>query len=129
MIPQDFIAYCLSKNGAYEDHPFGLESTIIKVKGKIFAQFLKLKDGDIATFNCDKLTGEFYRNLYPNVVVRGYHCPPIQQPYFNSVPLNNTLDDSVIQEMIDHSYNYVVSKLPKYIQKELGETCDDTRNK
>lgn len=121
MEPQDFIAYCLSKSGAYEDYPFGDEVTVIKVKGKIFAQFFKLKGRNTATFNCDRLTGEFYRKLYPDIVVRGWHCPPVQQPYFNTLPLDNILADDAVKEMIDHSYSHVVSKLPKYIQKELEE--------
>lgn len=121
MTPQEGIEYCLTKNSAYEDYPFGLDYTVIKIRGKIFAQFFKLKGRDMATFNCDRLTGEFYRKLYPDVVVRGYHCPPVQQPYFNTVPMDNTLSDDVIAEMIDYSYSYVVSKLPKYVQKELNE--------
>lgn len=119
MTPIDAINYCLSKSGAYEDYPFGLDVTVIKVKGRIFAQFFQLNAKDMATFNCDRLSGEFYRAQYPNIVVRGYHCPPVQQPYFNTLPLDNTLDDETIIEMIDHSYVYVVSKLPKYVQKEL----------
>lgn len=41
MKTEEIIEYCLKKNGAYEDHPFGLESTIIKVEKKIFASFLR----------------------------------------------------------------------------------------
>lgn len=121
MTLQAGIAYCLTKKGAYIDHPFGLESTILKVKGKIFAQFFELNGKNTATFNCDRLTGEFYRQQYPNIVVRGWHCPPVQQPYFNTIPLDNSLNDAIISEMIDHSYAYVVSKLPKYMQRELSE--------
>lgn len=122
------IAYCLNKNGAYDDYPFGLDVTVIKVKGKIFAQFFQLNGRDMATFNCDRLTGEFYRAQYPDIVVRGYHCPPVQQPYFNTLPIDNTLDDDIIVEMIELSYAYVVSKLPKYIQKELKEIGSDQRD-
>lgn len=78
MTPRDFIDYCLLKTGAYEDYPFGLEVTIIKVEGKIFAQFFKLDGKDTATFNADILMSEFYRAQYPNTVVRGWHCPPVQ---------------------------------------------------
>lgn len=119
MNSREFIDYCLAKTGAYDDYPFGLECTIIKVEGKIFAQFFQLNGKDMATFNADRLTSEFYRKQYPNIVVRGWHCPPVQQPYFNTLPVDGTLSDSVIKEMIDNSYNYVVSKLPKYKQKEL----------
>ncbi len=30
---------------------------------------------------------DFYRRMYPGVVVRGYHCPPVQQPYWNTIEL------------------------------------------
>lgn len=128
MTPEDCISYCLTKNGAYDDYPFGLEITIIKVKGKIFAQFFQLKGENMATFNCDMLMGELYRKQYPDIVVRGWHCPPVQQPYFNTVPLDNSLTDDVIKEMIDHSYNRVISKLPKYVQYELKCENNDQGN-
>ncbi len=119
MILEKWMQYCLKKPGAYIDHPFGPESTIIKVEKKIFAQFFVRNEIPFATFNCDMMTGQFYRDLYPNIVVRGYHCPPVQQPYFNTVPLDGTLPEQLVYEMIDHSYAYVTAKLPKYIQKRL----------
>lgn len=121
MTADELIKYCLTKSGAYIDHPFGPDSTIIKVEKKIFAQFFVLKGKETATFNCDMMTGEFYRHLYPNVVVRGYHCPPVQQPYFNTMPLDGSVPDEILTEMIEHSYSVVTAKLPKYVQKKLKE--------
>ena len=125
MTAQQVIDLCLSYKGAYLDHPFGSESTIVKVgktaekPGRIFAQVFVLKGKDTVTLNCERMTGEFYRQLYPGVVVRGYHCPPVQQPYFNTFPLDGKVPDDMIAEMIEHSYQTVVGKLPKYIQKTL----------
>lgn len=76
------------------------------------------------TFNCDAMTGEFYRSLFPGVVVRGYHCPPVQQPYFNTLPINGEVPDELILEMADHSYKTVMGKLPKYVQKRLLENTE-----
>jgi len=117
----ELLAYCLSKKGAYIDHPFGPESDIIKVEGKIFAQLFVLKGKETVTLKCEAMMGDFYRQMYPGVIVRGYHCPPIQQPYFNSFPLDSVSDD-LIFEMTEHSYATVVSKLPKYKQKKLQNT-------
>lgn len=114
----ELLNYCLSKTGAYIDHPFGPESDIIKVEGKIFAQLFILKGKETATFNCDRMTGDFYRQLFPGIIVRGYHCPAVQQPYFNSFPIDS-VPDELIFEMADHSYATVVGKLPKYKQKNL----------
>jgi predicted DNA-binding protein (MmcQ/YjbR family) len=52
-------------------------------------------------------------------VTRGYHCPPVQQPYFNTVSLDGTVPDDVLIMMIDHAYAVVVGKLPKKAQKDL----------
>lgn len=78
----------------------------------------------MATFNCDRITGEYYRAVYPGIVTRGY--PPVQQPYFNTAKLDGTVPDCEIKVMIDHSYAVVTAKLPKYIQKELMETDNET---
>jgi predicted DNA-binding protein (MmcQ/YjbR family) len=108
------------------EFPFGPDVTIIKVRKRIFAQVFYLKGKPMATFNCDMMTGEFYRDIYPDTVTRGYHCPPIQQPYFNTIKLDGTIPDGEIRLMIDHSYAVVTSKLPKYIQKELMEADSET---
>lgn len=121
MTPEELIDFCLKKKGACIDHPFGPDSTILKVEKKIFAQFFKLNGEDKITLNCDMMTGQFYRQLYPGTVVRGYHCPPIQQPYFNTFPINCEIPEEMIYEMIDHSYQTVVGKLPKYVQKRFLE--------
>jgi len=125
--PQQILDYSLAKPGAYLDFPFGPGVFIVKVKAsrggaRIFTQVFMLKGEPNATFNCDMLAGELYRAAYPGVVTRGYHCPPVQQPYFNTVRLTGGVPEDVILQMIDHSYATVVAKLPKYAQKELGQT-------
>lgn len=124
MTHDEIIQYCLSKPGAFLDYPFGPDVMVVKVKSlhsapRIFAQVFNLKGETKATFNCDMMTGEFYRNVYPGAVTRGYHCPPVQQPYFNTVDLGGKVPDAEITHMIDHAYRVVVGKLPKKYQKEL----------
>lgn len=92
---------------------------VVKVKKRIFAQLFYLNGEPMLTFNGDVLTGDFYRKMYPNDIKRGYHCPPVQQPYFNTVNLNGKVPDEEILRMIDGSYQYVVSKLTKKVQREL----------
>ena len=118
MTRSELLTYCIIKKGAYIDHPFGLESDIIKVEGKIFAQLFVLKGKDTVTLNCERMVGDFYRQMFPGIVVRGYHCPHVQQPYFNTFPID-TIPDELILEMTDHSYSTVVGKLPKYKQRVL----------
>lgn len=119
MTHEEILKYCLAKKGAYQDFPFGDETMVVKVKKRIFAQLFYLNGEPMLTFNGDVLTGDFYRKMYPNDIKRGYHCPPVQQPYFNTVNLNGKVPDEEILRMIDGSYQYVVSKLTKKVQREL----------
>lgn len=109
----------MEKPGAYEDYPFGPDVTIIKVEKKIFAQIFRRNGQDFATLNCNASAGQFYRQLYPGIITRGYHCPTVQQPYFNTFPLDGSVPDEIICEMVHHSYERVVSRLPKYLREKL----------
>lgn len=120
MTKEEFVDLCMAKNGAYTDFPFGDDFLVVKVRGKIFAQSFMLKGVETVTLNCTREGGEFYRAAFDGIVTRGYHCPSVQQPYFNSFSLSK-LPDAVITEMINHSYETVKAKLPKYIQRELTE--------
>jgi len=117
--------YCLAKPGAYLDFPFGVNVAVVKVKapsqasGKIFAQVATISGVPSTTLSCDPATAVLYRHLYPEVVVRGYHCPPVQQPYFNTLPLAGAVPDDEIIELANIAYDVVVAKLPKYRQREL----------
>lgn len=118
--PEALIAYCLRKHQAYADFPFGPEPVCIKVKGKIFAEIYSRPGNYKITLKCDPLLAQVYRLQFPGVVVRGYHCPPSQQPHRNTVWVEKMEDDLLVQ-MIDHSYEMVVKSLPKAIREEL--TC------
>ena len=127
MTLQQLIGYCLKKNGAYLDFPFGADTAIIKLKtpsqekGRIFAQIFNLKGRDMATFNCTSSMGMYYREKYPQKVVRGWHCPPVMQPYFNTVLLDGSISDEEIFIMADQSYQTVLAKLPKSKQLEMAD--------
>jgi len=127
MFLTDIENYCLTKRGAYTEYSFGPDFPVIKVKspsqekGRIFAQPFMLRGEAKVTLNCDIAMGEVYRDIYPDTVTRGYHCPLVQQPYFNTVTLDGTVPDDVLIEMIDHAYSVVIGKLPKKYQKELKE--------
>ncbi|WMJ22368.1 MmcQ/YjbR family DNA-binding protein [Paludicola sp. MB14-C6] len=119
MTVQEIIDICLSYHGAYIDYPFGEIPICIKVCNHIFAQvYPKASDCKI-TLKCDAMYGDFYRTKYKNTVVRGYHCTPIQQPYWNTIYLNGIVDDNELKQMIEHAYVVVVNKLTKKEKLEL----------
>ena len=69
---------------------------------------------------CTLDAGEFYRMLYPGKVVRGYHCPPVQQPYWNTVYLENFPNEKLLN-MIDLAYDTVLLKFSKKEQRRILE--------
>lgn len=127
MTHEQILEYCLKKKGTYLDYPFDPDYPVVRVKsatqekGRIFAQIFYLNGLPKVTLNCTPASGEFYRSIYPGSVVRGWHCPTVQQPYFDTVSLDGSVPDSEIYTMMDSSYDIVISKYPKYIQKLIVE--------
>ena len=107
-------AYCLAKPGAMETYPFGEFPVCYKVCGKIFAQLYP----DKITLKCTAFSGEAFRSAYLGIITRGYHCPRVQQPYWNTIDLARFPSEE-LPMMIDHAYETVVGKLPKRARMEL----------
>ncbi|MFA9377690.1 MAG: MmcQ/YjbR family DNA-binding protein [Lachnotalea sp.] len=118
MLIKNIKEYCLSKRGAEEVYPFGEIPICYKISGKIFAQLYPQQDNYKITLKCEPTLADFYRQQYKGTVVRGYHCPPVQQPYYNTVYIND-MDENVLLNMIDHSYERVLGALTKKEYKEL----------
>lgn len=115
--------YCKGKPYATETFPFGDVPICYKLNGKIFAQLYPYEYDFKITLKCTADAGQFYREVYPGKVVRGYHCPPVQQPYWNTVYLDDFPDDELLN-MIDLAYDTVLSKLSKKDRKRIGEEQD-----
>ncbi len=118
MKAEEIRTYCLSKHKAYETYPFGDVPICYKLNNKIFAQLYPYGNDYKITLKCTADMGDFYRQMYPNIVVRGYHCPPVQQPYWNTVHLENFPDDELLN-MIDLAYETVLNSFSKKVQNEI----------
>ncbi len=109
-------ALCLARPKAEETYPFGDWPVCYKVCGKIFAQVYPEK----ITVKCTRFAGEVFRQQYPGIVVRGYHCPPVQQPYWNTI-FYEGFPEEELPYMIDLAYETVVSGLPRAKKRILEE--------
>ena len=109
-------AYCLTKPGAYQDAPFGPVPICFKVGDRIFLEWYP---DDRITLRCDPVLADYYRRSYPSVVTVGYHCPDRQKPYKNTVYLNCGLDERLIYDMLDISYEEAVKRLRKSVRDKL----------
>lgn len=120
---EEIKAYCLEKWKACEEYPFGEVPICYKLNRKIFAQIYP-EPGDFKiTLKCTADAGQFYRQVYPGIVVRGYHCPPVQQPYWNTIYPDQLLGEEVMN-MIDHAYETVLHSFSKKVQKEIMTAGD-----
>ncbi len=105
--------YCLKKNGVTEELPFGEDSPVYKVIGKIFL-IASLTPPISINLKCDPEKAIELRERY-DVIQPGYH---MNKKHWNTINLEGTLRDNFILELIDHSYGLVVSKLNK-AEKEI----------
>lgn len=103
--------YCLHKPGVTEELPFGPDTLVFKIGGKIFL-LVGLDQIDTLRFNakCDPEYAIQLREQYPATVLPGYH---MNKKHWNTVYCNQHLTDAQIQELIDHSFSLVFQSLPK----------------
>lgn len=106
--------YCLGKVGVTESFPFDQTTLVFKVGGKMFA----LADIDLFTFinlKCDPERAIDLRERYSGIIP-GWH---MNKTYWNSVEVNADVPQDLLYELIDHSYDLIVSSLPKKVRDEL----------
>lgn len=107
--------YMMSKPEASEDWPFGPDTLVLKVKGKIFAILFadsgSVGHPEIAGMNlkCDPDQALALRDIF-DAIVPGYH---MNKKHWNTVVLNGSIPDGELERMIDHSYALVVKSLGK----------------
>ena len=109
--------YLLKKRGAIEDTPFGPESLVFKVMGKMFALVAWDKKPLRVTLKCDPDLAQILRAQY-QAVQPGYY---MNKKHWNTITLDESISDQQILEMIDDSYELVVKGLKKADRKELEQ--------
>ena len=107
---------CLSFAGAEETFPFGPETSVFKVGGKMFALSRFNPDDLRVSLKCEPRLAENLRAVHTEVIP-GYH---LNKQHWNTVILGGKLGDESIRDMIEDSYDLVVSKLPKAERRALG---------
>jgi predicted DNA-binding protein (MmcQ/YjbR family) len=104
----DIIRHGLALPGAEESMPFGEETLVFKVGGKIF--LLLSLDKFPPTFNvkCEPGLALDLRERY-SFVRPGYH---MNKKHWNTVTCDEGTPDLLLKQWIDHSYALVAESLP-----------------
>jgi predicted DNA-binding protein (MmcQ/YjbR family) len=112
--------HCLSFAGAEEMFPFGPNTSVFKVAGKMFALSQRGADSLRVSVKCEPELAEALRGAN-TAVIPGYH---LNKRHWNTVIIDGSLPDEEVFDMIEDSYDLVVSKLPRARRRALGWTGD-----
>jgi predicted DNA-binding protein (MmcQ/YjbR family) len=112
------VARLLACPGAGGSYPFGPGTLVFKVGDKMFA--LLGEDEKPLTINlkCDPDEALALRAAHPRSIQPGYHQ---NKRHWNTVVLDGSLPDALVDEMIAHSYALVVAGLPKAEREKLAK--------
>ena len=106
--------YCITKKEVSESFPFDESTLVFKVFDKMFA-LLSLEGDSNLNLKCDPEWAVELREKY-SFITPGYH---MNKQHWNSIDLVETGSEKLIFEMIDHSYQLVVNKLPSSKREQI----------
>ena len=114
---ESFREYCFDKNSVTESFPFNESTLVLKVLNKMFAvtdleeEFsltLKAKPEDVISLT------ETYENI-----TGAYH---FNKKHWINIKINGSISDKLVYQLIDNSYNLVVSGMSKKMQSEIKKS-------
>ncbi len=106
--------YLLSKKGASYDYPFDEKVRVYRVMDKMFALTTEELPLEV-NLKCNPVYALELRSIYASIRA-GYH---MNKKHWNTITANGDVDDELFFELIDHSYELVVSKLTKKCRDKL----------
>ncbi len=111
---EEFRNYCIQKPGVTEESPFGPDTLVFKVMGKMFA-LTNMEEFKSVNLKCVPEKAIELREKYP-AVQPGYH---MNKKHWNTILMNDVVQDQLIFEWTDDSYQLVVDGLSKKDKERL----------
>ena|ERR1700712_95293 len=111
---EDFREYCLTKKGVTEELPFGPDTLVFKVMGKVFALTSLDTEDFRVNLKCEPEKAVQLRDEY-DFIRPGYH---MNKQHWNSIYVDEGIKDALFRELIDHSYDLIIKSLSKKVQEE-----------
>lgn len=107
--------YCLSKKQVEETTPFGPDTLVYKVGGKLFLLFGLDEEGLRFNVKCDPDKAIELREEF-SCVLPGYH---MNKKHWNTIVVDGSVSNKQLKEWIDHSYDLVVESLSGKTRENL----------
>lgn len=114
---ETLVEYCLSKPGVVDTFPFDDVTVVFKVMGKMFCLIPTDKEELSMNLKCDPERAIELRESYA-CIKPGFH---MNKKHWNTIHVDGSMSDTMLQEMIDHSYDLVVASLTKKLKLELSQ--------
>jgi len=106
---------CLDRPGATEERPFGPQTSVFKVAGKMFALSALDRRPLEVSLKCEPELSELLRA--GNAAIRpGYH---LNKRHWITVTLDGSIPDEMVRDLIEDSYDLVVAGLPAQRRSQL----------
>ena len=116
MEAEEIRAYCLKKPTCTEGFPFDNNTLVFKGGGKMFA-LLSLERSPLRiSLKCDPERAIELREEF-SAIDGAYH---MNKTYWNMIDLDGSVPSKLVYELIDHSFDLIISSLSKKKREELG---------
>ncbi len=112
---ETFRGFCLTLPYTTEDMPFGEDFLVFRIANRIFALINLNRVPMSVSLKCEPERAVELREQYPDKIVAGYH---LNKKHWNTILLES-LPEVLIKEMVQHSYNQVLAKVPKKEREAL----------
>ena len=110
-------SWCLARPGVTEERPFGPITTVFKVEGKVFLLSALERAPLQVSLKCEPPLAEQLRRDYPATVRPGYH---LNKRHWNTVTCDGSIPDPMVIDMLEDSYDLVVSAMSRATRERLG---------
>ncbi|MCC3275692.1 MmcQ/YjbR family DNA-binding protein [Arthrobacter sp. zg-Y20] len=112
---------CLALPGAFEDFPFGPETSVFKVRAaggraKMFAMSSLQVDPLLVSLKCEPELALQLRAAHPEIT-GAWH---MNKTHWNQVEVAAGLARDMIRDLVEDSYDLVVASLPKKDRESLA---------
>ena len=110
-------AWCLQQPGAVEEFPFGPGDLGVQGRRQDLRASARWTRAPLeVSVKCEPDLAVALRDSYP-AIRPGYH---LNKRHWNTITLDGSLPDQLVRDLVEDSYDLVVSALPKRVRDELG---------
>lgn len=116
---EEFREYCIAKKGVTEELPFGPDTLVYKVLGKMFALTPLESETFSVNLKCNPVKSLELRDEFP-YIIGAFH---MNKTHWNSIN-GESSPTKQLKELTDHSYDLVISGFPKKLKIEFENLPD-----